>query len=142
MDLLASNESKLAEIYDQTTTIIKSLEEVKANVVNADGLVNPGTIANLTMAKNASLTALFSLSNLQLNMTTSDQDLAENFINDLTDAEEMIGQFVEVIVNHKTMPPSTTTAQKPVFKRQVALDEVLKVLFERVEKRSKKSIDV
>ena len=86
------NDTILSDIYQHTMAIVEGLNKTKTAVVSLaeGGLVSPDILANMTMAKNESLTALVRLNNFQLNVTTGDQKLAHNFIDKLTQAQDML----------------------------------------------------
>ena len=126
----------MSEIYDETVEIIQTLKSIKDEVTVTDGLVSSEVLTNLTIARNGSLIVLNTLMDLHLNLTTGDEDLAQDFIDELTDAEEMLNEFIEIVINHKTIP-TTTSTEKSMFKRQILLDETFKLPFQRIGKKDK-----
>lgn len=94
----AKNESELSEIYEEVLNVIDSVNASKAQVSLDSGSVSAPVLTNLTVAKNESLIISVEIENLTLNMTSGDPDLAGNLIEDLSQAQDLIQDFVNVIV--------------------------------------------
>ena len=129
------NESELSKIYDNVQDIFESLNKTENEVLLASGLVTAQTLANLTNAKNQSLTAADQIENLHLNLTTSDQDLAQDFIQDLDKAQGMLEEFITIINNYK--PPPFLGAKKHQVPSKMIRQKVVK--FAQAFQRENKS---
>ena len=113
------NETILSDLYQQIMAIIEGLNKTKTAVSLAKGvLVSPDILANMTMAKNESLTALVRLNNFQLNVTTGDRKLAHNFIDKLTQAQDMLNSFWAIVSHKQTYYLSTTTPMEITIRKK------------------------
>ena len=115
------NETILSDLYQQIMAIIEGLNKTKTAVSLAKGvLVSPDILANMTMAKNESLTALVRLNNFQLNVTTGDRKLAHNFIDKLTQAQDMLNSFWGIVSDKQTYYLSTTTPMEITIRKKMS----------------------
>lgn len=117
-------ESQLSELYDEATKIIENINKTKAELDITDGIVSADVLASIISSKNESLDVYNRLQNIKLNLTSGDQELGEMFVTNLEEAQEVIGEAIDMIHNHKpysstpgpTTKSSTTPQARSIFK--------------------------
>lgn len=109
---MATNESsQLSVIFDQAMDVIEAINKTKADLDITDGVVSGDVLDGIKQCKNQSLDIYNSLQNIQLNLTSGDQELGEIFISKLDEAQEVVKAAITLIRNHKptTLEPHSTS---------------------------------
>merc|ERR1712062_922225 len=92
---------RFSQIYDNSLTIIQSLNDTQSDINVTHGIITQNLLNNITNLQNQTSNLSNQLQSMT-NLTAADEDLAVELIAHITDAQRTIGGIVDVIQQQKT----------------------------------------
>jgi len=102
---------QFSQIYDNSLTIIQSLNDTQSNINVTHGIITQNLLNNITNLQNQTSILSNQLQSMT-NLTAADEDLAVELIARITDAQRTIGGIVDVIQQQKTTPSTPSSSTK------------------------------
>ena len=99
---------QFSQIYDNSLTIIQSLNDTQSNINVTHGIITQNLLNNITNLQNQTSILSNQLQSMT-NLTAADEDLAVELIARITGAQMTIGGIVDVIQQQKTTPSTPST---------------------------------
>ena len=102
---------QFSQIYDNSLTIIQSLNDTQSNINVTHGIITQNLLNNITNLQNQTSILSNQLQSMT-NLTAADEDLAVELIARITDAQRTIGGIVDVIQQQKTTSSTPSSSTK------------------------------
>ena len=102
---------QFSQIYDNSLTIIQSLNDTQSNINVTHGIITQNLLNNITNLQNQTSILSNQLQSMT-NLTAADEDLAVELIARITGAQRTIGGIVDVIQQQKTTPSTPSSSTK------------------------------